>query len=138
MLNSPPPPPPPPFFLPFLLPSPSSPKSPTQECYGLLQKHQITVQQEDVDRVDTMRYLWQNVRHQCVQVQDHLTEVQTSFKSSLLTSSAVYKKDVATFVEDYAEVKGLGTRQVGEGCTLHVRGLGTRQVGEGGGDALLM
>lgn len=75
-----------------------------------------------MDKVDALRYLWQNVRHQCVQVQDHLISVQTSFKSSLLANASVYRQDVTSFVHDYAEVRVWGLW--GEGTNRGKRGLG--------------
>ena len=93
------------------------------------------VQQEDMDKVDTLRYLWQNVRHGCVQVQDHLIRVQSSFKASLLTNASVYRQDVASFVHDYAEVRVWGLGRWGGGGVhrpnrgkSELKGLGTRKV----------
>jgi len=76
----------------------------SQECYNLLQKHQISVSQEDVDRVDTLRYMWQKLRVQVSELQNTLLVVQQQFKATLLDNVQTYQKDVATFTNDYATV----------------------------------
>lgn len=75
-----------------------------QECYTLLQKHSITVSRDEVERVDTLRYLWQNLRQLVSETLSHLLVIQPKFKSSLVENVKQYQETVGTFVDDYSKV----------------------------------
>lgn len=75
-----------------------------QECYSLLQKHQIAVSQEDLERVDTLQYMWANLTQQVAEIQSTLLKIQPRFKSSLLTDVEEYQEEVGGFVADYSTV----------------------------------
>ena len=77
---------------------------PVEESYTLLQRMSISVPQEEVDRVDTLRYAWQKVQTQATEMQDHLLKVQDTFRGHLLSNVATYVKDTDCFVTDYNEV----------------------------------
>lgn len=75
-----------------------------QESYSLLQKHHIQVNQEDIDRVDTLRYMWQNLRDQVCQVQTLLLEIQPKFKGNLEENLVVFKTEVNHYMDSYRTV----------------------------------
>lgn len=77
---------------------------PVEESYTLLQRMSISVQQEELDRVDTLRYAWQKVQAQASEVQDHLLKIQHKFRGHLLSNVAIFVKDTDCFVTDYNEV----------------------------------
>lgn len=77
---------------------------PVEESYTLLQRMSISVPQEEVDRVDTLRYAWQKVQTQAAEMQRHLLEVQHEFRGHLLSNVTTYIKDTDCFVTDYSEV----------------------------------
>lgn len=79
-----------------------------QDCYTLLQKHSITVSRDELERVDTLRYLWQNLRQLVSDTLSHLLVVQPKFKSSLVENVKQYKETVETFVDDYSKVRWHG------------------------------
>ena len=71
----------------------------------LLQRHGISMNQEDIERVDTMRYLWQNLQTLVSERLTHLLKVQPQFESTLLENVVQFKKDVDHFVDEYNEVR---------------------------------
>ena len=75
-----------------------------QECYNLLQKHQISVSQEDVERVDTLRYMWLKLRAQVSEVQNTLLQVQPQFKATLLDNVQTFRQEVGSFISSYTTV----------------------------------
>ena len=75
-----------------------------QESYSLLQKHHIQVNQEDIDRVDTLRYMWQNVSDQVCKVQTLLLEIQPKFKCNLEENLGVFQMEVYNYMESYQTV----------------------------------
>lgn len=75
-----------------------------QECYSLLQKHQISVSQEDVERVDTLRYMWLKLRAQVSEVQNTLLQVQPQFKATLLDNVQTFQQEVGSFISSYTMV----------------------------------
>ena len=75
-----------------------------QECYNLLQKHQISVSQEDVERVDILRYMWLKMRAQVSEVQNTLLQVQPQFKATLLDNVQTFRQEVGSFISSYTTV----------------------------------
>ena len=59
---------------------------------------------EDIERVDTLRYLWQNLQSLVSEKLTYLLKVQPTFESSLLENVVQFKKDVDQFVSGYNEV----------------------------------
>ena len=60
--------------------------------------------QEEIERVDTLRYLWQNLQTLVSEKLTYLLKVQPTFESSLLENVVQFKTDVDQFVESYNEV----------------------------------
>ena len=81
---------------------------PVEESYTLLQRMSISVPQEEVDRVDTLRYAWQKVQAQAAEMQGHLLKIQHKYKGQLTSDVATYIKDTDCFVEEYNEVSVRG------------------------------
>ena len=59
---------------------------------------------EDIERVDTLRYLWQKLQNQVSERLTYLLQVQPSFKTTLTENVAQFKSDVDLFVGEYNEV----------------------------------
>ena len=74
---------------------------PIEESYSILQRMNITVPQEEVDRVDTLRYTWEKLQIQAHDVTVHLVEIQNVYHEKLKVNIEVFAKDVTTFTEDY-------------------------------------
>ena len=75
-----------------------------QESYAMLNKHGINVVQEEVERCDSLRYKWERLKEQARGVQQHLIDIQPTFKSDLLEKVEVYQKLTSDFYGDYEEV----------------------------------
>ena len=83
---------------------------PIEESYFMLNRSQIAVPREEAEKVDTLRYTWERLLAQSVEVQDNLLKIQPKFKGNLLENVSVFCDDVKTFTKDYDE---LGPMAVG-------------------------
>lgn len=75
-----------------------------QECYSLLHSHGIATPQEQVERVDTLHYMWQRLQQQVVEVQDTLLKIQPKFRDTLVESVEAFQETLGSFVGDYSTV----------------------------------
>ena len=69
-----------------------------------MQKHQIQVSHEDIERVDTLRYMWAKLQEQMSTLQTMLLEIQPRFRLTLLTNVEQYKMEVVSFTKEYRKV----------------------------------
>lgn len=60
--------------------------------------------QEEVERVDTLRYLWQKLINQIAEILSELLQVQPKFKESLEENVQQFQGTVTTFVDSYNDV----------------------------------
>ncbi|KAK3864739.1 hypothetical protein Pcinc_029599 [Petrolisthes cinctipes] len=74
---------------------------PIEESFGLLVKYELGLTQEEAERVDNLRFTWQKVLAQSVEVQNLLSRVQPYFRNELIHNVAQFKKDCNKFVHDY-------------------------------------
>ncbi|ROT80144.1 hypothetical protein C7M84_001143 [Penaeus vannamei] len=74
---------------------------PIEESFGLLVKYELGLTQEEAERVDNLRFTWQKVLAQAVEVQNLLSRVQPYFRNELIHNVAQFKKDCNKFVHDY-------------------------------------
>ena len=70
-----------------------------------MQKHQIQVSQDDIERVDTLRYMWAKVQEQVCSLQGNLLKIQPKFRSTLLVNVEDYQQEVTSYVGDYTKVR---------------------------------
>lgn len=87
-----------------------------QECYGLLHSHGIATPQEQVERVDTLRYMWQRLQQQVMEVQDVLLKIQPMFRDTLVESVAAFQEGLGTFVGDYSTVSAATLQLLAAAC----------------------
>ena len=57
-----------------------------------------------MERVDTLRYMWQQLHEQVAKIQTVLLKIQPKFRANLLENVTVYQKEVVTFTDDYTTV----------------------------------
>ncbi len=69
-----------------------------------MQKHQIQVSQEDIERVDTLRYMWDKLRELMAQLQTTLLKIQPQLRSTLTENVGTYQVQVTTYTRDYSKV----------------------------------
>ncbi|XP_048155560.1 dynein axonemal heavy chain 8 [Corvus hawaiiensis] len=74
---------------------------PIEEAYGILNAFKVEITKEESEGVDSMRYAFNKLKTQAIEVQDELVEVQPKFKSNLLESVAVFQEDVSHFETAY-------------------------------------
>lgn len=60
--------------------------------------------QEEVERVDTLRYLWQKLINQIAEILSELLQVQPKFKDSLEENVKQFQGTVTTFIDSYNDV----------------------------------
>lgn len=54
--------------------------------------------------MDTLRYMWQNLRDQVCKVQTVLLEIQPKFKANLEENVTVFQTEVNSYMSDYQTV----------------------------------
>ena len=74
---------------------------PVEEAYAMLSRHECHVLREEVEEVDTLQYRWSKVLSQSHKVQNHLLNIQPTFRKSLVTNIEVYRDAVDGFNDDY-------------------------------------
>lgn len=98
--------------------------TPIEETYAMLNKYEITFNDGNAERVDSLSYSWKTLNEKAIEIQDHLIDVQPSFKSDLLSKVIQFKKDVETFSSDYTEkgpmVEGIPPREASDRMTIYM------------------
>ncbi|XP_066267666.1 dynein axonemal heavy chain 5-like [Branchiostoma lanceolatum] len=74
---------------------------PIEETYMLLNKFELFFEDGNAERVDNLRYSWNNLLQQMKDVQNHLLQIQPTFKADLLAGVVKYQEDTAFFYGDY-------------------------------------
>ena len=70
----------------------------------MLTRHELPLEREEAERVDTLRYTWKKLLTQAGQVQGALLKVQPMFRQNLLENVAIFKQDCLVFYDDYGQV----------------------------------
>ena len=90
----------------------------------MLNRYGISLPQEETERVDTLRYTWDKllslavsncsyillmltINHLQSEVQTHLLQIQSKFRTTLVTNVTEFKLSVEEFTSNYAEVSVL-------------------------------
>ncbi|EDO32004.1 predicted protein [Nematostella vectensis] len=77
---------------------------PVEEAYAMLNKFEVAVAREEVERVDTLRYSFEKLLAQARDIQSHLVKIQPKFKADLLGSVEIYQHNVVDFTSNYEEI----------------------------------
>ncbi|XP_076801600.1 dynein axonemal heavy chain 8-like [Clavelina lepadiformis] len=95
---------------------------PLEETYALLNKMELTFDDGNAERVDTLGYAWQTVTQQSRDAQTTLLEVQPIFKADLISGVRQFLVDVDTYSSDYAEkgpnMQGIPPQEASERLTV--------------------
>ncbi|CAC5424902.1 unnamed protein product [Mytilus coruscus] len=75
--------------------------TPIEESYAMLNKHELPVNKEEMERCDTLRYSWEKLQSQAAEVQTTLLEVQPMFKSELIENVKTFIGDCDDFCGGY-------------------------------------
>ena len=76
----------------------------------MLYRHNLPVQKEEMERVDTLRYSWQKLTAQTAGVSTELIEIQPNFKGELVENVKVFIQDCNNFYTDYRNVRSTITK----------------------------
>ena len=91
---------------------------PIEESYAMLQKYEIPVEREEIEKCDTLRYSWQKVLQMASQTSSHLLEIQPLYKESLKNNVKEFVKDVNNFSLAYKNngpmVPGVAPREASD------------------------
>ena len=77
---------------------------PIEESYSLLQKYQIEIPREEIERCDTLRYSWQKLLALASQTSGHLLDIQPLYKDGLKGDVENFTKDCLNFYASYRNV----------------------------------
>ncbi|XP_059171726.1 dynein axonemal heavy chain 8-like [Physella acuta] len=75
--------------------------SPIEEAYNMMASFSTVVQQEEIERGESLRYAYVKLMDMSTQVTNHLLEVQPVFKEELSSSVDSLAADIAVFLNDY-------------------------------------
>lgn len=70
----------------------------------MLNRYELPVAKDEMERCDTMRYVWEKVKVQAAEVSSHLIEIQPGFRKQLITNVKTFATDCDDFYRDYAAV----------------------------------
>uniref|UniRef100_F6PHB9 AAA+ ATPase domain-containing protein n=1 Tax=Ciona intestinalis TaxID=7719 RepID=F6PHB9_CIOIN len=74
---------------------------PVEEAYAIMQKFNVNVNHEEINKVDTLRYSWNKLLSQSNMVSDKLCKVQPEFRSDLIEKVEKFHVDSAAFQDAY-------------------------------------
>jgi dynein heavy chain len=75
--------------------------TPIEETYAMLNKYDITFNDGNAEKVDSLTYGWKTLNEKAKEVQNNLVDVQPNFKGDLLSKVTQFKKDVEGFNTEY-------------------------------------
>ncbi|XP_078695417.1 dynein axonemal heavy chain 5-like [Branchiostoma floridae x Branchiostoma belcheri] len=91
---------------------------PIEETYMLLNKFELFFEDGNAERVDNLRYSWNNLLQQMKDVQNHLLQIQPTFKADLLAGVVKFQEDTTFFYGDYdtkgPNVQGIPPREASD------------------------
>lgn len=70
----------------------------------MLNRYELPVARDEMERCDTMRYVWEKVKVQAAEVSSHLIEIQPGFRKQLITNVKTFATDCDDFYRDYSAV----------------------------------
>ncbi|CAH8594477.1 unnamed protein product [Schistosoma turkestanicum] len=95
---------------------------PIEESYALLNRFELYFNDGNAERVDGLSYGFTKLKTLSQEVQDHLLEIQPTFKNELIDGVEVYKQDLNTFANEYDTIgpmePGIIPREASERLSL--------------------
>ena len=70
----------------------------------MLSKFEVVISQEEIEKIDTLRYAWRNLLTLGNQTQNELFSIQETFKTELIENVKQFKVDTERFVVNYRKV----------------------------------
>ncbi|XP_059149715.1 dynein axonemal heavy chain 5-like isoform X1 [Physella acuta] len=97
--------------------------APIEESYAMLNRHELKPEKEEAEKCDTLRYSWERLQAQSIEVQDHLIKIQPDFKKELIEHVKIFKVDCDDFYGSYDEkgpmVPGVAPREASDRLIIY-------------------
>ncbi|KAI5105653.1 dynein heavy chain 5, axonemal isoform X1, partial [Silurus meridionalis] len=74
---------------------------PIEESYAMLNKYELSVAKEEMEKVDTLRYAWEKMLTRGAEVQNELVSLQPNFREELICNVQTFVEDCEHFYSDY-------------------------------------
>nr|XP_033785734.1 dynein heavy chain 5, axonemal isoform X1 [Geotrypetes seraphini] len=74
---------------------------PIEESYAILNKYELLVAKEEMEKVDILRYTWEKLLVQANEVQNELFALQPNFRGELITTVQTFIEDCTNYYSDY-------------------------------------
>ncbi|XP_014347801.2 dynein axonemal heavy chain 5 [Latimeria chalumnae] len=74
---------------------------PIEESYAMLNKYELLVAKEEMEKVDTLRYTWEKMLVRATEVQNELVSLQPNFRGDLINNVQTFVEDCGQFYSDY-------------------------------------
>ncbi|KAG8442619.1 hypothetical protein GDO86_011415 [Hymenochirus boettgeri] len=74
---------------------------PIEESYAMLNKYELLVAKEEIEKVDTLRYTWEKMLVRGNEVQNELMAIQPNFREELIGTVKTFIVDCSKFYSDY-------------------------------------
>ncbi|XP_054841808.1 dynein axonemal heavy chain 5 [Eublepharis macularius] len=74
---------------------------PIEESYAMLNKYELLVAKEEMERVDTLRYTWEKLLVRANEIQNELVALQPKFRGELISTVEMFVKDCDHYYLDY-------------------------------------
>uniref|UniRef100_A0A8C6VE80 Dynein axonemal heavy chain 5 n=1 Tax=Naja naja TaxID=35670 RepID=A0A8C6VE80_NAJNA len=74
---------------------------PIEESYAMLNKYELLVAKEQMEKVDTLRYTWEKLLVRGNEVQNELVALQPKFRGELISTVEVFVEDCDQYYLDY-------------------------------------
>lgn len=70
----------------------------------MLNKHELPMAKEEIEKVDTLRYVWEKLLVRASEIQNKLVALQPNFRGELISNVKIFIEDCNEFYEDYEKV----------------------------------
>lgn len=71
----------------------------------MLNKHELPVPKEEMEKVDTLRYSWSRLQALACEVSSHLLQIQPQFRGELIENVKIFVQDCQNYYSDYEKVR---------------------------------
>ncbi|MEE6526779.1 hypothetical protein FKM82_027635, partial [Ascaphus truei] len=71
------------------------------ESYAMLNKYELLIAKEEMEKVDTLRYTWEKLLVRGNEVQNELVAIQPNFRGELISTVQTFVEDCSDFYSDY-------------------------------------
>lgn len=70
----------------------------------MLNKHELPVPKEEMEKVDTLRYSWSKLQVLASEISSHLLQIQPQFRGELIENVQTFVDDCSNYYGSYEKV----------------------------------